>query len=54
MDALSAVHPARRVVFMKGAQVGASEGGNCWLGYIMHHVPAPVGMTQMILPRPQV
>jgi len=23
MDALSAVHPARRVVFMKGAQVGA-------------------------------
>jgi hypothetical protein len=19
-----------------------SEGGNCWLGYIMHHVPAPV------------
>ena len=41
MDALSAVHPARRVVFMKGAQVGASEGGNCWLGYIMHHVPAP-------------
>ena len=34
MEALSAVHPARRVVFMKGAQVGASEGGNCWLGYI--------------------
>jgi hypothetical protein len=24
MDAFSAVHPARRVVFMKGAQVGAS------------------------------
>ena len=23
MDALSAVHPARRIVFMKGAQVGA-------------------------------
>lgn len=46
MDALSAVHPARRVVFMKGAQVGASEGGNCWLGYIMHHVPAPVLAVQ--------
>jgi hypothetical protein len=25
MDALSAVHPARRIVFMKGAQVGATE-----------------------------
>ena len=35
MDALSAVHPARRVVFMKGAQVGATESGNNWLGYIM-------------------
>ena len=40
MDALSAVHPARRVVFMKGAQVGAplaidtatptSEDGQRW------------------------
>jgi phage terminase large subunit GpA-like protein len=46
MDTLSAVHPARRVVFMKGAQVGATEGGNCWLGYIMHHVPAPVLAVQ--------
>ena len=25
MDALSAVHPARRIVFMKGPQVGATE-----------------------------
>jgi len=46
MDALAAVHPARRIVFMKGAQVGATEGGNCWLGYIMHHVPAPVLAVQ--------
>jgi len=46
MDALSAVHPARRVVFMKGAQVGATESANCWLGYIMHHVPAPVLAVQ--------
>ncbi|MBX6742914.1 MAG: phage terminase large subunit family protein [Acetobacteraceae bacterium] len=46
MDALSAVHPARRVVFMKGAQVGATESGNCWLGYILHHVPAPVLAVQ--------
>ena len=46
MDALSAVHPARRVVFMKGAQTGGSEAGNNWLGYIMHHVPAPVLAVQ--------
>jgi phage terminase large subunit GpA-like protein len=44
--ALSAIHPARRVVFMKGAQVGATESGNCWLGYILHHVPAPVLAVQ--------
>ena len=42
MDALSAVHPARHIVFMKGAQVGATESGNNWLGYIMHHLRAPV------------
>ncbi len=46
MDALSAVHPARRVVFMKGAQTGGSEAGNNWLGYVMHHVPAPVLAVQ--------
>ena len=46
MDALSAVHPAQRVVFMKGAQTGGSEAGNNWLGYIMHHVPAPMLAVQ--------
>ncbi|HYI82434.1 MAG TPA: phage terminase large subunit family protein [Acetobacteraceae bacterium] len=46
MDALSTAHPARRVVFMKGAQVGATESGNCWIGYVLHHVPAPVLAVQ--------
>jgi phage terminase large subunit GpA-like protein len=46
MDALSAPHPARRVVFMKGAQTGVSEAGNNWLGYIVHHVPAPIVAVQ--------
>jgi len=46
MDALSAPHPARRVVFMKGAQTGGSEAGNNWLGYIVHHVPAPILAVQ--------
>src|SRR5512134_2463828 len=31
MDALSPSHPCRRVAVMKSAQVGFTEGGNCWL-----------------------
>ena len=42
MDALSPSHPAQRVVFMKASQVGATEAGNNWLGYIMHWVPSPI------------
>jgi phage terminase large subunit GpA-like protein len=41
MDALSPSHPARRVVFMKGAQVGATEAGNNWIGYCIHQAPGP-------------
>jgi phage terminase large subunit GpA-like protein len=41
MDALSPSHPARRVVFMKAAQVGATEAGNNWVGYCIHQVPGP-------------
>lgn len=41
MDALSPGHPARRVVFMKAAQVGATEAGNNWLGYCVHQAPGP-------------
>ncbi len=42
MDALSPSHPARRVVFMKAAQVGATEAGNNWIGYVIHHAPGPM------------
>ncbi len=41
MDCLSPSSPVERVVFMKGAQVGATEMGNNWLGYIIHHAPGP-------------
>lgn len=41
MDCLSPSHPAEKVVFMKGAQVGGTEMGNNWIGYIIHHTPAP-------------
>jgi phage terminase large subunit GpA-like protein len=41
MDALSPAHPARKIVFMKAAQVGATEAGNNWIGYCIHQVPGP-------------
>lgn len=46
MDALSPAHPARRVVFMKAAQVGATEGGNCFIGFVIHHAPGPMLAVQ--------
>lgn len=41
MDALSPSSPAQRVVFMKAAQVGATEAGNNWIGFAMHRAPGP-------------
>jgi len=42
MDALSPRHPAQRVTFMKAAQVGATEAGNNWIGFVIHHAPGPM------------
>ena len=42
MDCLSPISPIERVVFMKGAQVGGTECGSCWIGYIIHHAPGPM------------
>jgi phage terminase large subunit GpA-like protein len=42
MDALSPADPAQRVVFMKAAQVGATEAGNNWIGFVIHHAPGPM------------
>jgi len=42
MDALGPRSPARRVVFIKGSQLGGTEAGNNWLGYVMHHAPGPI------------
>lgn len=41
MDAISPGHPASRVIFMKSAQVGATEAGNNWIGFCIHRVPGP-------------
>jgi len=42
MDVLSPRHPAQRISFMKAAQVGATEAGNNWIGFVIHHAPGPM------------
>src|SRR6516165_11470649 len=46
MDCLSPSSPVERTVFMKGAQVGGSEVGNNWVGYVIHQAPGPVMAVQ--------
>lgn len=46
MDALSATSPIQEVVFIKGAQIGATEMGFNWIGYIIDVAPAPTLMVQ--------
>lgn len=42
MDCLSPTSPVERVVFMKAAQLGATEMGSNWIGYVIHHSPGPM------------
>ena len=46
MDCLSPSSPIERMVFMKGAQIGATEAGNNWIGYIIHQAPGPMMAVQ--------
>jgi phage terminase large subunit GpA-like protein len=46
VDALSPTHSARRIVVMKSAQVGFTEGGNNWIGYVIHRAPGPMLAVQ--------
>ena len=41
MDDLSTSSPVERVIFMKGTQVGSTEAGNNFLGYIIDRAPGP-------------
>lgn len=41
MDNLSPSSDVETVVLMKGAQIGGTEAGNNWLGFIIHHTPGP-------------
>jgi phage terminase large subunit GpA-like protein len=42
MDCLSPASPVQRVALMKGAQIGGTECGNCWIGYGIHQAPGPM------------
>ncbi len=42
LDALSPTSPLERVVVMKGAQLGFTEAGSNWIGYVIHHAPGPM------------
>jgi phage terminase large subunit GpA-like protein len=46
MDCLSANDPTERVVFVKGAQLGGTEAGLNFLGYVIHHAPGLMLMVQ--------
>ena len=48
MNCLSVESPIQEVVFMKGAQVGGTECGNNWLGYVVDHAPGPI---MLVMPR---
>lgn len=41
-DCLSSHHPAKEVVFIKSTQVGGTEVGLNWAGYIIDHAPGPM------------
>ena len=46
MDALSPYSQYEKVVFMKGAQIGGTEAGNNWIGYIISQAPGPLLVVQ--------
>lgn len=46
MDSLSPSVRSQRVVVMKGAQVGCTEAGNNWIGYVIHKCPGPMMAVQ--------
>lgn len=46
LDKLSINDPCDTVVLMKAAQIGATEAGNNWLGYIVDLTPGPTMMVQ--------
>lgn len=46
MDCLSPHNPAERIVLIFPSQIGKTESGNNWIGYVIHHAPGPMLMVQ--------
>ena len=46
LDCLSTNSSVQEIVHMKAAQVGATDGATCWLGYIVDQEPGPVMAVQ--------
>lgn len=46
MDDLSPSSPVEELCFMKGAQIGASESGSNWVGFVMDAAPGPMLLVQ--------
>ena len=46
MDCLSATNPIQDVIFMAGAQIGKSEAGNNWVGYVIDYAPGPMLLVE--------
>jgi phage terminase large subunit GpA-like protein len=46
MDDLGVDSPVQRIIFKKPAQIGGSEVGNCWIGYIVDQAPGPMLLVQ--------
>jgi len=46
MDCLSPSSTIERVIVMSGAQIGKTECGNNWIGYVVHRCPGPMLMVQ--------
>ncbi|MGN7613034.1 phage terminase large subunit family protein [Magnetococcales bacterium HHB-1] len=42
MECLSPSSPVSRIVFMAAAQLGKTEVGNNFIGYVIHHAPGPM------------
>ncbi len=46
MDALSSTSPIQRIIFAKGSQLGGTECGINWIGYVIDQAPGPMLAVQ--------
>ena len=46
MDDLSPMSGCEQVVFMKGSQIGGTECGNNWIGFVIQMAPGPMMAVQ--------